>query len=295
MKDMIKIEELSKDVLVELVSKFTSMSHILKDLGYRSSNKLKDDIRNKLIEYEIPYLHLRGESNHYVLNYATREELLSIVSTCKSWSDFYKKTNSKKDIKPKIILLFDKLNISTKHFVNIKKKNLIGKTFGKWTVISNKPSKGIHSIVECKCVCGNIQDVYKTHLISKNSLGCLSCSKPIGKDSKFFKGYEGISGTKYNSIKKGALKRGIDFSVSIEFLWELFISQNKKCSLSGLDISFSSLSNDKCSASLDRVDSNIGYCDGNVQWVHKDVNIMKNKYKNDYFIQICKLISSNIK
>ena len=45
-------------------------------------------------------------------------------------------------------------------------------------------------------------------------------------------------------------------------------------------------------ASLDRIDSSKGYVIGNVQWVHKDINIMKNKFDNQYFIDMCKKIAS---
>ena len=33
-----------------------------------------------------------------------------------------------------------------------------------------------------------------------------------------------------------------------------------------------------------------GYEEGNVQWVHKDINIMKNRYAQDYFISLCILV-----
>jgi len=49
------------------------------------------------------------------------------------------------------------------------------------------------------------------------------------------------------------------------------------CALSGVKITYPKYSGDsKATASLDRIDSNRGYLRGNVQWVHKRVNIMKN-------------------
>lgn len=41
---------------------------------------------------------------------------------------------------------------------------------------------------------------------------------------------------------------------------------------------------------LDRIDSSKGYIEGNVQWVHKDVNMMKQNYSQKYFIEMCKKI-----
>ena len=49
----------------------------------------------------------------------------------------------------------------------------------------------------------------------------------------------------------------------------------------------------KTTASLDRIDSSKGYTTDNIQWVHKDINIMKNDYGNDYFIEICKKVAKN--
>ena len=43
--------------------------------------------------------------------------------------------------------------------------------------------------------------------------------------------------------------------------------------------------------SLDRIDNNKGYIEENVQWVHKDINMMKRIYSQDYFIYMCKLVA----
>jgi hypothetical protein len=42
---------------------------------------------------------------------------------------------------------------------------------------------------------------------------------------------------------------------------------------------------------IDRIDSNQGYIEGNIQWVHKDVNIMKMKMTDEKFIGWCHIIS----
>ena len=67
-------------------------------------------------------------------------------------------------------------------------------------------------------------------------------------------------------------------------LWE---ESGGLCALSGMPIKLG------MNASIDRVDSMKSYEEGNLQFVHKDVNIMKNKYDQDYFIEVCKLIANN--
>ena len=44
-------------------------------------------------------------------------------------------------------------------------------------------------------------------------------------------------------------------------------------------------------ASLDRIDNNLGYIDGNVRWVAREINYMKWKFSDEIFIKFCKNIS----
>ena len=68
-----------------------------------------------------------------------------------------------------------------------------------------------------------------------------------------------LSLTQYTRLKRSAEKRNYEFSVSIEYLWNLYLRQDKKCAITG-----DSIPNIR-DASLDRIDSNLGYIEGNVQ------------------------------
>ncbi len=46
----------------------------------------------------------------------------------------------------------------------------------------------------------------------------------------------------------------------------------------------------KQTASLDRIDSSGNYTENNIQWVHKDINKMKNVFSMDQLIEYCKKI-----
>jgi hypothetical protein len=48
-------------------------------------------------------------------------------------------------------------------------------------------------------------------------------------------------------------------------------------------------------ASLDRIDSKLGYNINNIQWVHKDVNTIKWDLSHDKFIEICQIITERVK
>ena len=48
-------------------------------------------------------------------------------------------------------------------------------------------------------------------------------------------------------------------------------------------------------ASLDSIDSSLGYTIDNIQWIHKQINIMKNVYSNSDLIDICyKIVETDV-
>jgi transposase len=114
-----------------------------------------------------------------------------------------------------------------------------------------------------------------------------------GKTSKRWKGIGDIRVAFFNTIKFSAQQRDIEFDVTIEYIWDLFIIQKNKCSLSGLNLEMGPSALDDRTASLDRIDSSKGYIEGNVQWVHKMINTMKWDFNQDDFIKMCTAIYLN--
>ena len=176
--------------------------------------------------------------------------------------------------------------------------SIISKKFGKLTVIcsipvQSKSDKRFRTHYKCKCDCGEERITTKYHLVSGHLKSCGCNRKLLNSESRTWRGYGDIPLKYFNNIKHHAtVLRNIKFELTIEEIWELFLSQDRKCALSGTSLQFPKRSKDKsCTASLDRIDSSKGYVPGNVQWVHKDINIMKNKFDNQYFIEICKLVA----
>lgn len=178
-------------------------------------------------------------------------------------------------------------------------QNLVGQKFGKLLVLSRKrkllPNGKYLYIATCKCDCGNIKDFVANHVKYGRSKSC-GCDKShykntSGEKNPCFTGYKEIRGKMWNNIKKRAKDKGIDVSVTLQEIWELYEKQDRKCALTGLPICFDK-NNGETTASLDRIDSSGGYTIDNIQWVHKDVNKMKNAYDIEYFIKMCKLVSS---
>lgn len=182
----------------------------------------------------------------------------------------------------------------------MKKIEMVNKKFGKLTPISeHSTTRNGHIRYTCQCECGNITNVLGTHLRQGTTVSC-GCANKKGSDRVQWTGVGEMSGEFwYTHIVRSAngdkgRRTPVELSITKEYAWELFLKQNRKCALSGLEIKFPSKHKDKSyTASLDRIDSSKGYIEGNVQWVHKDINMMKRVYNNNYFIEMCKLVANN--
>jgi hypothetical protein len=169
--------------------------------------------------------------------------------------------------------------------------DLTGMTFGQLTVVQKlgRTPNGKRTVWECKCICGNTISCCAGDRLKKGRIVSCGCSK-IGKSSKSWKGFEQISGMLWKRIYYKAVERDIKFDITIEEAWGIFESQEGRCKLSGrpLKLTFSKHEGkDLITASLDRIDSKIHYCKSNVQWIHKDINWMKNRFSQKYFISTC--------
>lgn len=183
----------------------------------------------------------------------------------------------------------------------MKNNMFIGRRFGKLIVIGPAPPRPNHktSYWLCECDCGNTKEVAKSNLKTNGkrggvkSCGCL-LSFPTGSNSEYWVGVGKLPNTIFLKIKGQAKRRKICFELTIEYLWDLFVKQNQYCNLSGLLLSFPASCRDRYNgnytASLDRIDSTKGYVVGNVQWLHKDINMMKQALTQNKFIEYCNLI-----
>lgn len=187
-------------------------------------------------------------------------------------------------------------------------KNISGQKFGNITAIKHNgryisPKGKVQTLWLCKCSCGTEFTTTYGKVKYGSRKSCPKCSKlrtgnrTTGKNNKKWSGYEGISGSLWNRIKKTAMARQKQFDVSIEYAWGVYIKQNGKCALTGMELylakTIKELKCQKNTASLDRIDSTKAYIEGNIQWVHKDINCMKWDYDQKYFIKMCKLVANN--
>lgn len=144
---------------------------------------------------------------------------------------------------------------------------------------------------KCQCICGNI--VYRSASnITRNKNMCNECKKK-NLHKIHYKGHFDISSSFWTILKQSARVRNIKVDVTITDIWGLFLKQNKKCALTGIDINFDKSRNKKHTASLDRIDSSKDYTLDNIQWVHKNINLMKMDLSQEEFIKFCKLVTEH--
>lgn len=177
--------------------------------------------------------------------------------------------------------------------------DLTGQRFGKWAVIELSPRNSTKLPIKFKCLCdcGKYDNVSAQNLRGGLSTQCRYCNRKtqLRESHGNWKGYELISGTIWHAIKFSAKRRDIEFNVSIDYAWKIFLNQSNKCAISGLDIYFAETCSQHFSgettASLDRIDNTIGYVEGNIQWLHKDINKLKSDLPQEFLISLCKTIA----
>lgn len=169
----------------------------------------------------------------------------------------------------------------------------VGQKFNQLEILKITTHKSGYAFCLCKCDCGKTKKIRLDSVYSGNTKSCGCINFISGKDNKRYLGYEEIHNDMWKRISSSPHYFTKPSNITRKFIWELFLKQNRKCALSGIEIVFAvGRKNQKnTTASLDRIDSTKGYTKDNVQWVHKNVNSMKTNYKQSDFINWCHTIS----
>lgn len=169
----------------------------------------------------------------------------------------------------------------------------VGERFQRWTVLGPDTAKGQRQGMAlywlCRCDCGAEHNVRAESLRNGSSRACSPCARSRHETP-------GPLGSWYwSSVLTKAASRGLAVEVGPAYLVELFDQQGGRCALTGVALTLTrgfTRKKGAQTASLDRIDSALGYLPGNVQWVHKDVNRMKNVYGEDYFVEVCRAVAA---
>lgn len=159
---------------------------------------------------------------------------------------------------------------------------------------------------DCQCDCGQTCLAHGARLRcgQKKSCGCWKTDTTLEKPrNRNWGGYGEISGEFFTAVKSSAKIRNLEFNITIEQIWDLFLKQDRKCALSGVELKFILTARNRNlprngklkTASLDRIDSSKGYTLDNVQWIHKHVNHIKMSLSDEDFINWCRKIVAHNK
>lgn len=223
----------------------------------------EDYLRENLIENKISIAQLAINSNcckHMIIKYCKK---LNIYDDVKRMSSISNKTS----------------------------RDLTNEKFGKILAleISSNDAFGKKRWL-CQCECGRKKIINASSLIKGLTKTCGYCA-----DRHSFKGYKDISGSYWRRVIENSEKRSLNFNITPEYVWNIYIEQERRCALSGVHILFHK-NQDKGSlqsASIDRISSKLGYVENNIQVLHKRVQKLKDVVPNDEFIYWCKLIHEN--
>lgn len=153
--------------------------------------------------------------------------------------------------------------------------DLVGQKFGRLTVIAfagkNKRGQSLWSV---RCECHQEKVVIGYSLRTGGTKSC-GCGHPDYMKQALGKCKGALRGSLWCRIKSNAKSRNIKVTITQQDAADMFESQRGICALSGEPLILDAPLN-KQTASLDRIDSSKGYEANNIQWIHKEVNKMKN-------------------
>lgn len=98
----------------------------------------------------------------------------------------------------------------------------------------------------------------------------------------------------FRSFAKSAETRGYDWQLEVDDVAALYEVQGGRCALTGWPIAWSEVGWEH-TASIDRIDNDQGYSLGNVQLVHKSVNMARGAMAVGEFVEMCQAVADRVK
>lgn len=169
----------------------------------------------------------------------------------------------------------------------------VGNKINDWTVSKKLRDENNQEMFECICKCSKIRIMSKMNLLYRDLSRCRDCYNQERRDNNpDYKACGDVNGSFFSVICRRAKAKDLELNITPEYLWELFLSQGKKCALTREDLviplrSKNSVRTRVGNASLDRIDPTKGYIIGNVQWLCLETNYAKYRSQQEDFIALC--------
>ena len=150
-----------------------------------------------------------------------------------------------------------------------------------------------------------LSEIKRNYELKRKNYCNLSCSGKINinniplESRNHLENLKINNGDKYTGFReflrriKNRRKELKNTNLTLDYLLEIWNSQNGKCIYSKVDLilpKYNKKSNFIYTASLDRIDSNLGYIKGNVQFISIAMNHMKNKMSDKEVKLLCNIL-----
>ena len=103
--------------------------------------------------------------------------------------------------------------------------------------------------------------------------------------------------SKFRDHMRRIRNRYKNYDIDVKYLKEIWDKQDGICPYTGIKMILKGHSKKEMNplyiASVDRIDSNLGYVVGNIQWVCAPINYMKSNLSNDQVLELCKIIQQH--
>ena len=169
----------------------------------------------------------------------------------------------------------------------------IGNKYKGWTVIDGpKKNKNNSLLWKAECDCKQTTRWFQANALTKVD-GNFECQKCAAQkriiNFTISNGRVGdLTQSRYSKLERGAKARKLVFSLTKEYLWNLFLKQKQLCAITGDFIKHIK------DASLDRIDSSLPYIEGNVQWTTIQANRSKHIMSMKELVEFCSKVLNHV-
>jgi len=171
-------------------------------------------------------------------------------------------------------------------------KDLVGKTYGRWTVLCITDGRDSCRSVQwlCKCSCGNESLVSSHNLSSGRSKSCGCLKSELTRERQTLKEGNSNFNEVFGSYKYCAASRNYSFELSEEKFKLLTEGLCHYCGAPPSKVRNRSNTVPFTYNGIDRVDNNVGYEVGNCVTCCRDCNTAKMSMTREDYIEHCRKV-----